>query len=269
MAELDLHDLLELEYSDLSKKSGDVTVEIVNNGGEFSSVIDEIPVEKNLISIAVKKYMNEIGLGGHFVFSLTKNIPSGAGLGGGSSNAATALMIIAEVLGRNYDDSLLDAASSTGSDIPFFLQGGFSFVEGRGEIVSPFDDSDDCFILLINNGIHVNTGTAYESLNKPVSDSFFDCTDEIKFIKEKIYKKSDWKTIFRNDFEKSVFELYPQIGFIKGKMYSNGAYFSAMSGSGSTVFGLFESRLEAENAKKFFEMDENRVYLTKFRVNKN
>ncbi len=269
MAELDLHDFLELEYSDLSKKSRDVTIEILNNGGEFSSVIDHIPVEDNLISIAVKKYMNEIGLGGHFVFGLTKNIPSGAGLGGGSSNAATALMIIAEALGRGYDDFLLNAASSTGSDIPFFLKGGFSFVEGRGEFVSPFDYSDDSFILLINNGIHVNTGSAYESLKKPVSDSVFDCTDGIKLIRENIYKKSDWKSIFRNDFEESVFELYPQIGSIKEKMYKTGAYFSAMSGSGSTVFGLFQSRFEAENAQKIFEMDKNRVYLTKFRCNKN
>lgn len=269
MAELDLYDLLKLEYSDLSKSSSDTTVEILNGGGEFSSIIDDIPADKNLISIAVKKYMSGLGSGGHFVFSLTKNIPSGAGLGGGSSNAAAALKIVSEALGRSYDDFLLNAAASTGSDIPFFLNGRFAFVEGRGEFVYPFDFIDQCFILLINNGIHVNTGSAYESLNKPASDMIFDCTDRKKIIKEKISLKSEWKNIFRNDFEASVFALHPQIGQCKDNLYNSGAFFSAMSGSGSTVFGLFESEENAENAKKNLEMSGNRVYLTKFRSLKN
>ena len=269
MAELDLYDLLKLEYSDLSKSSGETTVEILNGGGEFASIIDGIPEDKNLISIAVKKYMSELGLGGNFVFSLIKNIPSGAGLGGGSSNAATALRIVSETLGRDFDDILLNAASSTGSDIPFFLKGGFAFVEGRGELVSPFDFIDNSFILLINNGIHVNTGSAYESLHKPASDMIFDCTVKKSLIKERISLKSQWKAIFGNDFEATVFTSHPQIEQYKENLYNSGAFFSAMSGSGSTVFGLYESEENAKKAKKNLEMSGNRVYLTKFRSLKN
>jgi 4-diphosphocytidyl-2-C-methyl-D-erythritol kinase len=256
---------LKLEYSDLSKRSDDVTVEILNNGGEFSSLLDDIPADKNLISIAVKSYMKSISLGGHFVFSLTKNVPSGAGLGGGSSNAAAALKIVSETLHREVDAYLLDAASDTGSDIPFFFTGGFAFAEGRGESLCSLDYNDKCSVLLVNNGIHVNTGFAYKSLNKPVSDLIFDCTDKKKIIKSSITARSRWKTLFFNDFEPVVFEFYPQISRIKEKMYDNGAFFSGMSGSGSTVFGLFESRETAENVKENLETDGNRVYLTKFR----
>lgn len=265
MAELDIHDLLKLEYSDLSEKSGDVIVEINSNGGEFSSLIDDIPADKNLISIAVKSYMKSIGLGGHFVFSLTKNIPSGAGLGGGSSNAAAALKIVSETLHRGIDDYLFDAASAAGSDVPFFLKGGFAFAEGRGEFLYNSDFNDKSFVLLVNNGIHVNTGLAYKSLKKPVSDLIIDCEDKRKIIENSISGKNQWKTHFFNDFETVVFELYPQIGVIKDKMYDNGAFFSAMSGSGSTIFGLFDSRETAEMGRKNLETEGNRVYLTKFR----
>ena len=94
MAELELGDVLTLEKYNLSEKTGDVTVEILNGGGVFSSIFNDIPVEKNLITIAVKAYMNAIGRGGNFTFRIAKNIPSGAGMGGGSSNAAAALKIV-------------------------------------------------------------------------------------------------------------------------------------------------------------------------------
>lgn len=107
MAELELYDLLKLEEYTLFQKPGEVIIEIINDGGESSSVLKEIPVEKNLITIAVKKYMNDVGMGGHFVFSLKKNIPAGAGLGGGSSNAASALKIVSMIVDRGgkYDQS--------------------------------------------------------------------------------------------------------------------------------------------------------------------
>jgi 4-diphosphocytidyl-2-C-methyl-D-erythritol kinase len=265
MAELDLHDLLKLEYSDLSKAGDEVNVEIISNGGEFSSIIDDIPVDRNLISVAVNNYMKSIRLGGHFVFSLTKNIPSGAGLGGGSSNAAAALKIVSETLHRGVDEYLLNAALAAGSDVPFFLNGGFAFAEGRGEILSNFNYNDKYFVLLVNNGIHVNTGFAYKSLNRSVSDLIIDCMDKRKIIKNSILDKYQWKNLFFNDFEQSVFESHPEIAVIKDKMYNNGAFFSSMSGSGSTVFGLFEEGDMAEIGKKNLEIDGNRVYLTKFR----
>ncbi len=170
MAELDLFDILKLEHYDLSVKSSDISVEILNGGGAFSSIIDDIPVEKNLITVAVKNYMYALGRGGHFTFDITKNIPSGAGMGGGSSNAASALKLVAGLFEGQNKNELLSAASYAGSDVPFFLEGGFAFVEGRGECVYPIDFSDESFILLVNDGLHVNPGVAYRSLIYPVSE---------------------------------------------------------------------------------------------------
>jgi 4-diphosphocytidyl-2-C-methyl-D-erythritol kinase len=269
MAELDLCDILKLEEYNISEKAGEFSIEILNGGGEFSSIINEIPTEKNLIFIAVRNYLNAIGSGGHFTFSLTKNIPSGAGLGGGSSNAAAALKLVSGIFGRGIDDDLLHAASVSGSDVSFFLKGGFAFVEGRGEIVAPLTFTDDSFVLLVNNGIHVNTGLAYDSLKKPVSDMEIDCNFKKKVIQENISLKTDWINIFRNDFEESIFRLYPQIGLIKEKMYYNGAFFSLMTGSGSTVFGLFKDESSARNVQVLLEKEGNKVYFTKFRSRKN
>ncbi len=242
-------------------------MEILNNGGDFSSIVEEIPVEKNLITIAVKKYMASIGRGGHFIFSITKNIPSGAGMGGGSSNAAAALKIVSGVLEREIDDELRNSASSTGSDVPFFLEGGFAFVEGRGELVSRLDFNDESFILLVNNGIHINTGSAYNSLKRAVFDTVINCSDRKRIISEGIARKQDWKNLFKNDFETGIFSSYPQIGFIKENLYDYGAFFASMTGSGSTVFGLFSDEYSAKNVQKILENDGNRVYFTKFRSN--
>ena len=269
MAELDLFDLLKLEKYDLSKSPNDVSVEILNKGGDHSSILEEIPAEKNFITIAVKKYMHTLGKSGHFTFSIKKNIPSGAGMGGGSSNAAAALKIVSGIFDRGVDDELINAASFTGSDVPFFLKGGFAFIEGRGEAVSAFDYNDESFVLLVNNGIHINTGFAYDSLKKPVSDEVINCCERKKIIIERISVKSEWKKLFNNDFEMSIFGLYPQLGFIKENMYQYGAFFASMTGSGSTVFGLFEDEYSAKNAQKMLEKDGNRVYFTKFRSNKN
>jgi len=269
MAELDLYDLVELESFDTKKESGDVSVEIINKGGDFSSILEELPAERNFITIAVKKYMNSIKRGGHFVFSVTKNIPSGAGLGGGSSNAAAALMILSRELNTEADDNLRNAASSTGSDVPFFLEGRFAFIEGRGELVSPVNFTDESFVILVNNGIHINTGFAYNSLKKPVSDIIINCDERKKSISEKLSLKSTWKDTFKNDFEDSIFRAYPQIAVLKEKMYSNGAFFASMTGSGSTVFGLYNNEKSAHNVKNLLEKEGNRVYYTKFRNQKN
>ena len=122
MAELDLCDFLNLDDFELLKNNNEVTVEILNGGGEFSFIFNDIPSEKNLITIAVKKYMESIGRGGHFVFSITKNIPSGAGLGGGSSNAAAALKIISGLMEEANPPSKKKGTSEPVSDAAFFME---------------------------------------------------------------------------------------------------------------------------------------------------
>ena len=288
MAELDLHDIINIENYTLSDNPGNVSIEIINNGGESSSILKDIPPNKNLMAIAVKKYLNLINKGGEFTFGIIKNIPAGAGLGGGSSNAAASLKIVAELFGRGIDNYVMEAALYTGSDVPFFLYGGFAFVEGRGEYVTPIKIHNNSHILLVNNGIHINTGDAYNSLKMEIEPSFrlrsttaipdamascrphkTDSIDKKTKIADQINTMSKWKDIFRNDFEPAIFNQYPQIGLIKEKMYKAGAVFALMSGSGSTVFGVFNDENSAKNLKKALEKQGDKVYYNKFRHNIN
>jgi 4-diphosphocytidyl-2-C-methyl-D-erythritol kinase len=153
--------------------------------------------------------------------------------------------------------------------VPFFLNGGFAFVEGRGESVTPLDYSDSSFAVLVNNGIHINTGFAYEALSRPVSGNVAVPDIRKRDIIERIRFKEQWESIFKNDFEESVFRLYPDLGRIKKAMYSNGAFFASMTGSGSTVFGLFDNENTAEAAGKALTSGGNTVYITKFQSFKN
>jgi len=270
MAELELHDVINVENYTLSDDPCSVSIKIIDHGGEYSSILKDTPAEKNLITIAVTQYLSLINKGGEFTFGITKNIPSGAGLGGGSSNAAAALKIVSELFGREIDNHAAEAALYTGSDVPFFLSGGFAFVEGRGEHISPIEIHNNSHILLINNGIHINTGSAYNSLNVGAialdrPPKINNSIDKKNKIAEQITTSSNWKDIFRNDFEPVIFNQYPQIGLIKEKMYKNGAVFALMSGSGSSVFGVFNDENSAKDCKKTLEKQGNGVYYTKFR----
>ena len=166
---------------------------------------------------------------------LHKIIPMGAGLGGGSSNGAFALKAINDLVGKPLTkEKLNELALELGSDCPFFVMNEPCIGEGRGEILEPFNiDLSGFYILLVNPGIHVNTGKAY-SLSKPTPWRIpLDCllNENIRY----------WKDSIGNDFENVVFEQHPEIKKIKHTMYDLGAIYASMSGSGSTVFGLFKS----------------------------
>ena len=272
MAEIELHDIINLESYTLSDDNSSVSIKIIDKA-KSSSILKDIPPEKNLITIAVKKYLRLINKGGDFTFSIIKNIPSGAGLGGGSSNAAAALKIVSELFGKGIDTYAAEAAITTGSDVPFFLKGGFAFVEGKGEHISPVkipsEIHSDSYILLVNNGIHINTGDAYNSLNREISNIEINSNDKKRRIEKDISIISKWKDIFINDFEAKIDNIYPQIIVIKEEMYKNGAIFSLMSGSGSTIFGIFNDENNVKDLKKTLEKQGHRVYFTKFHHNIN
>ena len=173
---------------------------------------------------------------------LNKNIPIGAGMGGGSSDAASALHSINILYNLNLSKKELnDIAIKLGSDVPFFLDPRPSYASGRGELISLIDFSINSNLLIVNPGIHISTKWAYDNIvpKKPhVKLS--------EIIKEKI-DFEEYKDIFKNDFESVVFKKFPEIESIKNDMYNIGAEFSLMTGSGSTVFGLFK---DIGNAKK-------------------
>lgn len=166
MAGLELHDLVILEYYDLAIGGGPPEIKIENGGGTFSHILDSIDINDNLITLAVKNYLRIAGLSGELHFVVEKNIPHGAGLAGGSSDAAAALRAIDAVIKPGIDGILDKSAIETGSDVPFCLNGGLAFVEMKGEIVIPVNQVLECFVLLINNGIEINTGYAYGLLKR-------------------------------------------------------------------------------------------------------
>ncbi len=167
---------------------------------------------------------------------LHKNIPMGAGLGGGSADASAVLLLLNNKFNLNISqEKLIDYALQLGSDCPFFIINKPCFATGRGEILQEIKlDLSAYKIMLVNPNIHVNTGEAFSDLNQNNFSPFGQLQNKIK------QDITTWKNIIKNDFEKSVLEKYPEIGKIKNTLYENDAIYSAMSGSGSTVFGIFK-----------------------------
>ncbi len=171
---------------------------------------------------------------------LHKNIPSGAGLGGGSADGAFTLKLLNKLFGIGLSNSdLIEYALKLGSDCPFFINNETSFATGRGELLEPVSlKMKDYKIVLINPGIHINTGWAFSNLNiHKKSDSLKDIAN---------IPVEEWKKYILNDFEIPVFAAFPAIKNIKDALYHSGATFASMSGTGSTVYGIFEKNIVPE-----------------------
>ncbi|MFN9711334.1 MAG: 4-(cytidine 5'-diphospho)-2-C-methyl-D-erythritol kinase [Bacteroidota bacterium] len=177
---------------------------------------------------------------------LHKVIPMGAGLGGGSSDGAAALMLMNEKfqLGLSQD-KLLSYALQLGSDCPFFIFNKPCYATGRGEQLSPLEFSLEAYkIVIAHPGIHVSTATAFKELNR--NENY---TSEGEDITEIIQKPiSTWKSALINDFQLPVIKAYPEIGKIINKLYEQGAIYASLSGSGSAVYGIFEKDAKPEEA---------------------
>jgi 4-diphosphocytidyl-2-C-methyl-D-erythritol kinase len=265
MAELELADMLALRVIKISPDC-ETSVSIIDSGGTCSHITAGIEPGKNLISVGAQNYLRRIDVRAVVEFSIVKNIPSGAGLGGGSSNAACAIELIRRALGRERDEDVFSAAAETGSDVPFFLYGGFALASGRGDVIEPVDFSADYHVVLVNNGIHVNTAEAYRRLNRDYLYNGPDYVDNsASIIKNtgKLHQLHLWKKVMKNDFEEAIFPLYPELRNVKEELYGLGADYAAMTGSGSTIFGVFESYNRAARACDFLKKGNN-VVLTKF-----
>lgn len=188
-------------------------------------------------------------LQGHFGLSpvhihLHKIIPHGAGLGGGSSDGAYALKLLNEIFKLNLTvESLREYALMLGSDCPFFLGSTPMLASGRGEVLKPVAlDLSGLRIAIVKPSFSVSTADAYASIHPKETEG-----DLETVLREPVSK---WKAILKNDFEDSVFPKYPRISEIKNKLYQVGAVYASMSGSGSSVYGLFESDLRLEEEFK-------------------
>ena len=173
---------------------------------------------------------------------LHKTIPVGAGLGGGSADAAFSLALLNNKYNLNISSqNLLGYALQLGSDCPFFLINKPSFASGRGEILEEIDCSlSDYKILIINPGIHISTRELFQQISPSIPE---------KNIREIIAQPVDsWKNILVNDFEKIVFQNQPEIKNIKEELYQHNAVYASMTGTGSTVFGIFNANEEIKLA---------------------
>lgn len=168
---------------------------------------------------------------------LHKQIPMGAGLGGGSSDAAFFVKKMNELfsLGISNDD-IRSMVAQLGADCAFFVDGVPVFAEERGDKFTPIDFSLKGYhIVVVYPGIHVATATAFANIRPVVPE--YNCKDVVA-----THPISSWKNLLRNDFEKTVFKVHPEIEAVKNKMYESGAIYASMSGSGSAVYGLFTKK---------------------------
>ncbi|MDR0508061.1 MAG: 4-(cytidine 5'-diphospho)-2-C-methyl-D-erythritol kinase [Dysgonamonadaceae bacterium] len=205
--------------------------------GKTSFTLTGIPVdgspENNLVMKAFNLLKKDYNLPEIDIY-LHKNIPFGAGLGGGSSDAAFMLKLLNDFANINLSVKQLEEyAASLGSDCPFFIQNKPVFAEGTGNIFSPVNVSLSGYsLVLIKPDIHVSTQTAYSQI-KPRKPEF-SITEIIQL------PVTEWKNKLVNDFETGVFLQHPEIEAIKRELYERGAIYASMSGSGSSVFGIFE-----------------------------
>lgn len=222
------------------------------NGPDVDLTITGFSVEglaaDNLCSRAYQLLKKDYPLLPPVKIHLHKAVPMGAGLGGGSADAAFMLKLLTDKFKLSISaDRLIQYALQLGSDCPFFIINSPCHATGRGEVLEAIHlDLSAYKIVLINPRIHINTGWAFSQVTPAVPE---------KSIKEIIQQPlSGWKEDLKNDFELPVFSAHPQIKKIKEGLYQQGALYASMSGSGSTVFGIFtnDTPLPSFTASDYF-----------------
>lgn len=175
---------------------------------------------------------------------LHKNIPMGAGLGGGSSNAAFTFILLNKFFNLKIsDEDLIGFASELGADCAFFIKNESVFATSKGEQFQSINISlKGKYIRIIKPNVHISTEEAYVGINPFV---------KIRRLNDIIQGDiADWRITLINDFEKHIFLKYPEIGQIKQELYEQGAIYAAMSGSGSSVFGIYENEPKTNDSFK-------------------
>ncbi len=210
---------------------------------EFADA-DAIPCdERNIAYKAAKAFLDETGLEMGCKIYIKKNIPSQAGLGGGSADAAAVLFCLRKMTGRD-----ISHPEKLGADGPFFLTGGTAYVEGIGEKITKIADYDRQILVIAKGSEGVSTGAAYgavDALENPIHPNAKACADAINTAPENAYK------LVGNIFEEAV-DLR-SVAEIKAEMISRGAGSAAMTGSGSAVFGIFHNEVQAKACEEALE----------------
>lgn len=209
------------------------------------------PQEDNLVLKAYRILKQDFPSLPPIKIALLKQIPTGAGLGGGSADASFMLTALNTTFQLGLSPSQLEAyALRLGSDCPFFIRNTPQYAEGRGEQMKPMAvDLSSYLILLINPGLHISTSWAFAQLTP--CPSRYPIQDLVSTM-----DLNEWKHKLINDFEEPVFHRHPKLREIKATLYQHGALYASMSGSGSTLFGIFDrtSFQQQKKAEKFREL---------------
>src|SRR5271169_3919962 len=225
---ISLHDTLELE----SKREPGIDLRIAGN----SQLGREIGIQHGVRAM------------------LTKRIPVGRGLGGGSSDAAAALLGLLRLAGKNIEAArLLEIASNLGADVPFFLHGGRALGISRGDEIYPLSDVARRHLLVISpREIAVPTKDAYQWLSEELTNG----GDATKLMRFCALCWSPQGGALSNDFEAAVFPRYPRLAAIKRELLQQGAAEASLAGSGSAVFGVYQHPAKARRAARAFPRDQ-------------
>ena len=199
-----------------------------------SSLANEDP-ERNLVMKAYRMLEKDFQLPPVHIH-LTKNIPMQAGMGGGSSDGAFTLRLLNDLFQLHLAQSQLEQmATRLGADCPFFIKAVPAYAEGIGEQLSPISlDLSGLYIAIVHPPVAVSTREAFANIRPQQPPR--NCGDIVRQPIE------TWRQLLTNDFEQSIFGRHPEIATIKNSLYGQGALYAAMSGSGSSVFGLFEEK---------------------------
>lgn len=219
----------ELEISIIEKPVINLTIK--NN-------FEKLPIEDNIISKAFNLIQSKFNLINGINVILTKKIPISAGLGGGSADAATTILAcnILFKLGLDYSD-MVELSALIGSDLPFFFSSGQTIVTGRGEILKDMKLPLDYELILVKPSFPIATSKAYRWLKRGLTNS------KVPFSLQHCSSFEDLIEALKssgNDFEEKCFEVFPDLERLKEKLYNKGAKLVRMSGSGPTMFGIFD-----------------------------
>ena len=228
-----------------------ISISKKSKGCDFNSNATWLMNDKtNLCVIAYEAMKKKFDIDGVDI-DLTKNIPKGSGLGGGSSNAASIMKGIRALYSLNISDKELeDIASQIGADVPFFIRGSIQLGEGIGDRLTPLKINISGKYLIIIPDTEIDTSWAYSKFKNDLDSSILPI-NFASLSNEKTISLDKLK-FFENDFESIVVPTYPEIGKIKEALHALGAGFASLSGSGSTVFGIFNDDLSLDKASSYF-----------------
>ena len=233
-------------------KDTDSDADNVVVSGEGAS---EVPADDdNLALRAVRALRAKTGIPGAVRVSISKSIPVAAGMAGGSADAAGALVACDELWGTGLSAAELSAvAAQLGSDVPFFLQGGTALGLGRGEEIYPLPSQKVRYALVVSPGVHSSTAEAYRGVSERLTS--IPLQNKLQSFQQSLWNYGIRVCMDDNDFEPVVFARHPGLAKIKARLLRAGATAAAMTGSGSSLFGIFPDAATLERAGQSFRRE--------------